>query len=44
VEAAMAQAREELSRGLTPEIQHRLIDAGIDRLSKQSGSAHTSPA
>jgi F0F1-type ATP synthase membrane subunit b/b' len=44
VEAAMAQAREELSRGLTPEIQHRLIDAGIDRLSKQSGSAHTSLA
>ena len=44
VEAAMAQAREELSHGLTPEIQHRLIDAGIDRLSKQSGSAHTSLA
>ena len=44
VEAALAQAREELSRGLTPEIQHRLIDAGIDRLSKQSGSAHTSLA
>jgi len=44
VEAAMAEAREELSRGLTPEIQHRLIDAGIDRLSKQSGSAHTSLA
>jgi F-type H+-transporting ATPase subunit b len=42
VEAAMAEAREELSRGLTPEMQHRLIDAGIDRLSKQSGSAHTS--
>jgi F0F1-type ATP synthase membrane subunit b/b' len=44
VEAAMAQAREELSRGLTPEIQHRLIDAGIDRLSKQSGSAHPTVA
>lgn len=44
VEAAMAEAREALSRGLTPEIQHRLIDAGIDRLSKQSGSAHTSLA
>jgi len=44
VEAAMAQAREELSRGLTPEIQHRLIDTGIDRLSKQSGSAHTTVA
>lgn len=44
VEAALAQAREELSRGLTPEMQHRLIDAGIDRLSKQSGSAHTSLA
>lgn len=41
VEAAMAQAREELARALTPEIQHRLIDAGIDRLSKQSGTAHT---
>lgn len=44
VEAAMLQAREELSRGLTPETQHRLIDAGIDRLSKSSGSAHTSIA
>lgn len=44
VEAAMSQAREELSRNLTPEIQHRLIDAGIDRLSKQSGAAHTSIA
>ena len=44
VEAALAQAREELSRGLTPEIQHRLIDAGIDRLSKQSGSAHPTVA
>lgn len=42
VEAAMSQAREELSRNLTPEIQHRLIDAGIDRLSKQSGAAHNS--
>lgn len=40
VEAALTQAREELSRSLTPEIQHRLIDAGIDRLSKQSGAAH----
>lgn len=41
VEAAMAQAREELARSVTPEIQHRLIDAGIERLSKQSGATHT---
>ena len=44
VEAALTQAREELSRSLTPEIQNRLIDAGIDRLSKQSGAAHNSIA